>query len=217
MGNPVLYGPGYSTYARSARLALEEKGVPYTRNEVTTLPQFLAEGMPKEQLTRHPFNRVPAFEHNGNMLYETAAIERYVDEAFDGPSLQPSGALARARMTQVISVGDCYAYEWWDMQIVIPRLVVPMMGGTTDEAVIEAALPEARKTAAALEALIGDQSFMAGESLSLADLHLMPILVYFAMTPEGAQILNGTPKLAGWFERMKVRPTVAQCCPSEIA
>jgi glutathione S-transferase len=31
MANPRLYGPGYSTYARTARLALEEKGVPYDR------------------------------------------------------------------------------------------------------------------------------------------------------------------------------------------
>ena len=172
--------------------------------------------MPKEQLARHPFNRVPALEHDGTMLYETGAIERYVDEAFDGPSLQPSGALARARMTQVIGVADCYAYQSWDMLIVIPRLVVPMMGGTTDEAAVEAALPEARKTADALEALIGDQSFMTGGSLSLADLHLIPIMTYFAMTPEGTQILENSPRLAGWFERMSARPTVAEYCPSEI-
>ena len=90
MADPILYGPGYSTYTRSVRLALEEKGVSYSREEVTTLTQFVTEGMPKEQLSRQPFNKVPAFEHDGNMLYETAAIERYVDEAFDGPdSLWP--------------------------------------------------------------------------------------------------------------------------------
>lgn len=33
----VLHGPGYSTYARTARLALEEKGVAYTLNEVDIL------------------------------------------------------------------------------------------------------------------------------------------------------------------------------------
>ena len=29
MGKPTLYGPAYSTYTRSVRLALEEKGVDY--------------------------------------------------------------------------------------------------------------------------------------------------------------------------------------------
>ena len=159
MANPILYGPGYSTYTRSARLALEEKGVPYSIVEVTTLTQFVTEGMPKEQLSRHPFNKVPAFEHNGNMIYETSAIERYVDEAFDGPSLQPSDALALARMTQIIGVADWYAYDSLDLQIVIPRLVVPMMGGKSDEAATDAAIPGARKSANALEKLIGNGSF----------------------------------------------------------
>lgn len=216
MADPILFGPGYSTYARSVRLTLEEKGVPYQVVEVTNLQQFVTQGMPAEQLERHPFNKVPAFEHDGNIIYETSAIERYIDEAFDGPSLQPSDALGRARMMQVISVVDCYAYNWMDIQIVIPRLVVPMMGGTTDDAVIEAALPEASKTAAALDTLIGDQPFMASESLSLADLHLVPILVYFSLTPEGVEILRGAPKLAAWLDRMKSRPSVVKCCPSEI-
>ena len=29
MSDPIIYGPAYSTYSRSVRLALEEKGVPY--------------------------------------------------------------------------------------------------------------------------------------------------------------------------------------------
>ena len=29
MADPVIYGPAFSTYVRSVRLALEEKGTPY--------------------------------------------------------------------------------------------------------------------------------------------------------------------------------------------
>ena len=217
MADPILYGPGYSTYTRSIRLALEEKGVSYGRDEVIFLAQLVAEGAPEEHLARHPFSKFPAFEHDGTMLYETAAIERYIDEAFDGPSLQPSEALARARMTQVIGIADSYAYPAMITRIVNSRLVVPMIGGTSDEAVIEAALPEARNAVIALETLIGDQSFIAGESLSLADLHLVPILVYFAMTPEGGEIVADRPKLAAWLERMRERPSVARYCPAKIA
>ncbi len=52
-----------------------------------------------EYRARHPFAKVPAFEHDGFELYETAAIMRYVDETFEGPSLQPDEPRARARMT----------------------------------------------------------------------------------------------------------------------
>ena len=82
MGKPIIYGPAYSTYARTVRLALEEKGVDYDLVEVDLLA-----GATKapEHLARHPFGKVPAFEHDGFELYETDAIMRYVDAAFPGP------------------------------------------------------------------------------------------------------------------------------------
>jgi len=48
---------------------------------------FAETGVPKEHLTRHPFGRIPAFEHNGFHLYETGAIVRYIDDAFPGCKL----------------------------------------------------------------------------------------------------------------------------------
>src|SRR6516164_488756 len=107
MSDPIVYGPNYSTYARSARLALEEKGVPYRLEEVGLIQ---GETTRPAHLKRHPFARVPAFEHDGFPLYETAAIERYVDETFPGPKLQPEEPKRRARMTQIVSVIDAYAY-----------------------------------------------------------------------------------------------------------
>ena len=79
MAKPILYGPGYSTYTRAARLAMEEKGVDYELVEV----DFISGGFSDEYLERQPFAKVPAFEHDGLELYETPAILRYIDEAFD--------------------------------------------------------------------------------------------------------------------------------------
>ena len=84
MADPILYGPAFSTYARSVRLALEEKGVPYVLEEIDI---FSGANATPEYLARQPFGKVPALEHDGFRLYETGAILRYVDEAFDGPSL----------------------------------------------------------------------------------------------------------------------------------
>ncbi len=208
MADPILYGPGYSTYTRSARLALEEKGVGYQHVEVDFL-----QGMPEDQRARQPFGKVPAFEHDGFRLYETCAIERYVDEAFEGPALQPEDPRRRARMTQIISVLDSYTYAPTVGQLVIQRLVAPLMGGTPDEAAIEAALPAVRNSMGTLEQLLGDQAFLAGESLSLADLHLAPIFAYFTATPESVPILADKPGLHRWWESMKGRESVAKTEP----
>ena len=208
MADPILYGPGYSTYTRSARLALEEKGVGYQHVEVDFL-----QGMPEDQRARQPFGKVPAFEHDGFRLYETCAIERYVDEAFEGPALQPAEPRGRARMTQIISVLDSYTYGPTVGQLVIQRLVAPLMGGTPDEAAIEAALPAVRNSMGTLEQLLGDQAFLAGESLSLADLHLAPIFAYFTATPESVPILEDKPGLHRWWEGIKARESMAKTDP----
>ena len=86
MTKPQLFGADYSVYVRIVRLALAEKGVGY---DLVPVDVFAADGVPAWYLELHPFGRIPAFEHDGLRLFETAAITRYVDEAFAGPPLQP--------------------------------------------------------------------------------------------------------------------------------
>ena len=208
MAKPILYGPSYSTFTRSVRIALQEKGVDYDLVEVDILAC-----VPQEQVARHPFAKVPAFEHDGFGLYETAAIERYVDEAFDGPDLQPGTPRSRARMQQIMSIVDAYLYPPAVGQIVIQRLVVPMQGGEPDEAAIDAALPAVRTGFEALEALNAGQDYLAGSEVSLADCHLVPVYDYFRMTPESGAVLGAAPGLSQWWDRMSARESVVQTTP----
>ena len=87
MATPIIYGPDYSTYVRTVRLAHEEKPVEYRLEPVHILG---GEAQQPGHLQRHPFGKVPAFEHDGFTLYETTAIVRYVDRVFAPPSYQSS-------------------------------------------------------------------------------------------------------------------------------
>src|SRR5688572_11694443 len=107
-GAVQLYGLARSVYTRMARLALEEKGVAYTLHEVEI---FGPDAVPAAHWVRHPFGRIPAFEHGAFELYETGAITRYVDEAFEGPALQPRDAAERARVNQIVGLLDAYGYR----------------------------------------------------------------------------------------------------------
>ena len=126
MTDVTLYGPKASTYVRTCRLALAEKGVAYE----------LVETMPNsdELFAHHPFGKVPGFRHGGVALFESLAISQYVDEAFDGPRLQPDDSAGRARMTQWCSAYIDYFYPTLVRNIIVQRVVVPMRGGQTDEA-----------------------------------------------------------------------------------
>lgn len=202
MTAPVtLHGYSRSIYAWAALLALAEKGV--AADWVEANPFDPAGGSPL-----HPFGRVPVLVHGAAVIYETAAICQYVDEAFAGPPLQPLDALSRARMRQIIAVADSYAY--WPMvrQVYAEKIYARTEGRPPDAALVRAGLKAARQALDALEALAGPGLHLTGGAPGLADVHLYPMVAAFARAPEGAALLAGRPRLHAWSRRMAERPSV---------
>jgi glutathione S-transferase len=145
--------------------------------------------------------------HGDFYLYETCAISRYVDETFPGDALQPSTSARRARMNQIISILDCYTYRPMVWDVYVQRIVVTGGGGQADESLIAAALPTLEKVLQQLDLLRDDYEFLAGDSISLADLHAYPMLRYFIEAPEGAAMLESFPRLKQWMQQMQTRPS----------
>lgn len=207
LGTVTLFGLRRSVYTRIARLALEEKAVPYALEEVEI---FGPSGVPPEHLERHPFGRIPVLRHGQLMLYETSAISRYVDERFPGVPLQPNDAVARARMNQTIGLLDAYAYRPMVWGVFVQRVLVAQSGGVPNEGEIAASLATAATALRALADLLADQPFFAGESLSLADLHAYPVLRCFALAREGEAMLIAHRGLQRWFESLRSRDSVVR-------
>jgi glutathione S-transferase len=201
----TLHGYRYSVYLRIARLALAEKGVSYDRVEVNPFDP----DMPADYLKLHPFGRVPTLVHDGFTLYETGAISRYVDRVFPGATLQPTEPKALARMDQIISIVDAYAY--WPMvrQVFSHAVFRPHAGRPGDAAEVQAGLAAAPRVLAALDALAAGDAFLTEPRLSLADLHLGAMVVYFTLAPEGLVLLRRHPKLADWWARLAERPSMS--------
>jgi glutathione S-transferase len=210
MTEPIVFGAAYSVYVRAVRLALAEKGAAYRLEEVDI---FAEGGPPPDYLERHPFTRIPAFEHDGFRLYETNAISLYVEETFDGPPLMPESPKARARVHQLLGILDNYAYRTLIWDVFVERVHIPQEGGTSDEAKIAAALVRAQTCFTAIEGLMGEGPWLAGARISLADLRAFPILAKFRKAPEGARLLATCSGLAPWFEAMAVRPSALATRP----
>ncbi len=205
----VLHAYQYSVYAWIVRLVLREKNVAHEYVEVNPF----ARDVPADYLALHPFRRVPTLVHDGFVLYETAAITQYIDEAFPGAPLQPTETRSRARLTQIISVIDAYGY--WPMvrQVFSHRVFRPRMGQQVDEAEIQSGIVASESTLRALEALAGDGDFLIDDRLSLADLHLAPMMAYFAAADEGGAVLARQPKLSHWWSMIQHRPAVVATDP----
>ncbi len=211
MARPIVYGPAGSTYVWSTRLALAEKGVAHELVEVG-----FDEHRQEPHLTRHPFAKVPAFEHDGFALYETQAILRYIDEGFPVAPLQPTDLHQFARMSQIMGIVDAYIYPSIAGGILYNRILAPRLGLPVDEAAVAAALPQARLCLAEIARLMGEQPYLVGERISLADLMVIPLLYYFSRLPQGQAALAEHPSLLPWMARMEERQSFRVTKPPGI-
>ena len=211
MATAIIFGPAYSTYTRTARMAMEEKGAEYRLEEVDILSGAAQQ---PAYLDRHPFAKVPAFQHDGITIYETGAIVRYIDQVFPGQRLQPTDAVRAARMNQILGIIDSYAYGAFIGKLFWQRAIVPMQGGQPDNAVIDEARPVVQRCLAEFARLKGDDAYLAGPDLSLADLYLAPVFAYLHMTPEADELLQPHSGLRSWWQTVASRPATQKTQPS---
>ena len=98
-----LYHFWSSVCSVKARMALEEKGVAWTSRYIDL---FAFDQLEPGYLALNPDGVVPTLVHDGRPVRESTIIVEYVDEAFEGPPLQPDGAMERARMREFIRLTD---------------------------------------------------------------------------------------------------------------
>jgi glutathione S-transferase len=205
-GAVQIFGAAYSVYVRAVRLALEEKDVAY---ELVPIDIFAEGGPPPDYAERHPFLKIPAFQHGDFQLYETDAILRYIDAAFPGPALQPALLRSHARANQMLSILNAYAYRCWVWDIYVERVAKPAEGGTGDEERIASALPRAASCLDALSALMEGDPYFLGAEPYLPDLLAAPMIGYLRLAGEGALLLKERPRWLGWWEAVSARESWA--------
>ena len=214
MNNVTLYGATYSVFTRIARLVLEEAEVGYRLIEVDI---FDREALPPGYLDRHPFGKIPAFEHDGFRLFETDAIARYVIESTGRTRLVPETPPGRARMTQIQRIVDNYAYPVLVWGVYVEETEGEGARGEGAGSLAAETVEQAHKVLAVLEEL-WEGPFLLREGLSLADLWLAPVLVLFRCAPTGRALLSEFPELESWLQRLRARPSMqATRFPTELA
>ncbi len=205
MATVEILGFAPSTYTRVARMACEEKRVPY---ELKPLPPHAP-----EVAAIHPFGKIPALRHGDFELCESKAIADYIDRSFDGPALFPSDARERARAEQWVSIVNT---------VIDPLMVRTYLFGyffpktadkSPDRAMIDGALPALREQIAILDKAVAPTGYLAGDRYSFADINLMAILFYVKMFPEGAEALANAKSLAAYYERHAQRPSFKNTIP----
>ncbi len=181
-------------YVQRSVITLLEKGVPYDIEYIDLKDK------PDWFLELSPLGKVPILVLGDDVLFESAAINEFVDETTGEPRLMPADPVARAQHRAWIAVAS-------DLLVSVYKL---MYAGDHDEAIKRART--LRGSLALFDDELGDGPFFAGEDFSLVDATLAPALQRATwvegIAPE-LDLFSATPKVAAWRDALLARPSVA--------
>lgn len=190
-----------SPYAQKVKIALAEKGVPFT----VRTPDAMGSGAtPAEFRAASPRGEVPVLYFDGTPIFDSTIILEFVEDQFPDPPLLPKDPLARATARSIEEVCDTTyeAINWGLSEILWFRRAE---GELADKLKAEAA-GQIGRLHAWLESHLGEKPWFGGETFGWADLCVLP----FVEGSTGYHLPPATgSKLSGWLDRARQRPSVA--------
>ncbi len=211
MANVELLGMDLSNWVRAARIACIEKGVDYEL--VPVGPNIPEDLRTKEYLAIHPFGRMPAMRHGDVIVFETAAIGRYIDAFFEGPAIIPEDPLEAVRMEQWVSTLIDYIARPVMARFVIQHVFPRGENGEPDRATIDAAIPDIRTNLAVFDKVLARGPYLHGATPYLDDFILAPMLSAMTITPEGPGLIDEAPNVRRFIDTFSERESFQATIP----
>lgn len=197
-----LYGAALSPFVRKTRVFLAEKDIPF---ESVHVDPFNA---PEDYSNINPLRRIPAMEHDGRLLADSAVICAYLERAFpETPTLYPVDAADYAHALWLEKYADYELAPLTTFTVFRNRVIMKLMGKPSDEERIERALTEKLPPHFAyLESQIEGREWLAGPQFSIADI---AVASQFANFAHGGEKLDPQqyPSLAAHVDKVLSRPS----------
>ena len=153
-----------------------------------------------------PVGKVPLLEHNGECLFESGAISRYVANVQVSP-LYPEDKMQRARVEQWMDYFTCHLGRWFT-QLYYESVIKPKYGlGDPDEAGIAEAKKYAHSQLAMLDVELGKSQWLANDALSIADLFAFAYVEQYKAVDFP---LKDYPNVLAWHDRIELRDSIAR-------
>jgi glutathione S-transferase len=203
-----LYGFSVSNYYNMVKLALLEKGLPF--EEVTFYPTSTP-----ESLAISPRGKVPVLGVDAGFINETAIILEYLEQTQKGTPLLPSDPFERAQVLAIAKEIELY--------IELPGRAC------YGEAFFGMTVPDAIKEKTKTELLLGFAAlgrhgkfapYVAGDSLSIADLYFfysVPLACAVGQKLFGIDLLAEMPQAKALLERLEQNPHVQKIAADKEA
>ena len=207
MSEMTLWGFDTSTYVRTVKMVLAEKG--FTQFEQVPLNVLQANRRRRTSratpLRQGPGSRPRRNAHLGD-LRDRALPQRRAARTV----VVPATPKDRARMDMIVGMVDSYGYGALIGGVAAYHLFPDFVGGKND-ATRKGGLENGRKVIELAMKTKGSSPFIAGE-LSLADLYLAPIMFYVSLTPDKDAVFD-VDGFAEWWANMEALPSFKSTQP----
>jgi glutathione S-transferase len=223
----TLYDWAPSPFCIKTRAVLDFKGVPY--RTVSALASV------RSLRRRGHVGKAPALEIDGRLVVDSTDIAHELERLFPQPGIIPTDPRQRALCHALEDWADEALYfiglwfQWVEPSgaAMVPRAFGTSLAGRLAYRAYRHLIHRqlrgqgtGRKTAAhiasdlqrelqAIDALIGTDGFLLGETPMLCDFALFGQLRYLSRPPQSAAALSAHPRIGAYLQRMK-----AQCAPS---
>ncbi len=200
-----ILGPDFSTFLRSVRLYCEELGLNYTYG-----PELNGKIIPlksNELAQYHPFKKVPVLFYDEKPIFETTTICRFLDNISPTKKLLPKDPLANALIDQWSGALSTYIDNILVRQYVLEFAFPKGPNNSIRTNIVEKLLPDVIEILNLLDKQLSNNTFFCGNTYSMADAILTPMLDYVVQTPYAEQLFINTPNLITYLTRMKERPS----------
>lgn len=158
----------------------------------------------EEFAEKTPMGKVPVLEHNGEHLFESGAICRYVANVTDSP-LYPADKMQRARVDQWMDYFTCHLGHWFT-RLYFELAIKPKFNlGEPDEKRVAQARKFATEQMGTLDTLLETSDWLANDALSIADLFAF---AYIEQYRDIDVSIDDYANIKAWFERIESRESI---------
>ncbi len=191
----------HSPQTRSSRMIwlLEEIGAPY---QIERLDIRAEGGAPESYRAIHPLKKVPALDHDGEIVSESAAICLYLSDAFPDAQLGPKPGEAGR--------GGYLSWLAYYAGVVEPALMVKAVGATGFSP-LSAAWGDPELTIKRLEDTLAASPYVLGDRFTTVD-----VLIGSTFQWAG-QLLPKTDAVEAYKQRLMSRPAFLRSLEKDAA
>jgi len=206
-----IHGIRLSPFVRKVWILLRAKQIPFETNEITP---FAIDEEYRKKL--HPLGKIPCLEDGEFILPDSSAICNYLESIHPNPSFLPSNPKDCSRALWLEEYFDSEGARVFGLMYFYQRFVKPnFLKEEPDEALVTKAIEiEIPKLFSYLKSQLGENSFLFGDTLSLADIAFFTQVRNAALA--GFSIDPTTwPEINAYYQRISEHSVIAQLIEEE--